>query len=315
LTKFQHPAPPLNPQHAPHAWSAPVYGSRTQHAPHAWSAPVYGSRTPQRPTLLSNAPLLDSPGAVRIQSISDTFLYYGRACDPCILPALNKIATKKAAPTTATVAKTNMLMDYLHTYPNAVIRFYASDMILKITSDAAYLVLPKARSRAAVHYHLGWRNSSRVNGPVGVLCQTLQNVVSAAAEAETGGIYIGGKHACPMHAALVELGNPQPVCSSPFETDVNTAQGILNSKMRRKLSKAFDMRYWWMKDHIHQQQFDLAWAPDKLNLADYFTKHHPPWHHRRMRYLYLQRANSTQCAIRQTFAIMLARFHQEAITM
>jgi uncharacterized protein YcfL len=45
-------------------------------------------------------------------------------------------------------------------------------MILKITSDAAYLVQPKARSRAAVHYHLGWYNNDRVIGPVDVLCQT-----------------------------------------------------------------------------------------------------------------------------------------------
>ena len=33
-------------------------------------------------------------------------------------------------------------MDYLATYPNAYIRYYASDMILNIDSDAAYLVAP-----------------------------------------------------------------------------------------------------------------------------------------------------------------------------
>ena len=45
-------------------------------------------------------------------------------------------------------------MDYLHTYPNAYIRFYASDMILHVDSDAAYLVAPKARSRIAGCFHL-----------------------------------------------------------------------------------------------------------------------------------------------------------------
>ena len=126
-------------------------------------------------------------------------------------------------------------MDYLHTYPHAVIRYYASDMILKITSDAAYLVQPKARSRAAVHYHLGWKNSDRDNGAVDVLCKTIKNVVSSAAEAETGGIYISGKHACPIRTALQELGHRQPPTGSPFETDNNTAQGILNSKMRQNI--------------------------------------------------------------------------------
>ena len=113
-----------------------------------------------------------------------------------------------------------MLMDYLHTYPHGILRYYASNMmILKITSDAAYLVQPKARSRAAAHYHLGWLNSDRTNGPVDILCNTVKNVVSSAAEAETGGIYMGGKHACPMRTALEELAHPQPITRSPFETD------------------------------------------------------------------------------------------------
>jgi hypothetical protein len=273
LARFKHPKP-----------------TRPQHAPHLWSEPAYGSRKPQRPTLPSTAPPLDKHGTKRIQSVSGTFLYYGRACDPCILPALNELASEQASPTTDTLAKANMLMDYLSTNPNAIIRFYASDMILKITSDAAYLVQPKARSRAAVHYHLGWLNNDRTNGTLDVLCKTIKNVVSSAAEAETGGIYLGGKHACPIRAMLDELGHKQPSAGSPFETDNNTAQGILNSKMRRKLSKSFDMRYWWMKDRIHQRQFNLKWAPGKFNLADYFTKHHPPWHHRKMRSKYLQKA-------------------------
>jgi hypothetical protein len=282
LVKFGHPPP-----------------RRPQHAPHKWVEPIYGSKKPQSPTPTSTAALLEKHGIVRIQSISGTFLYYGRAVDPCILPALNELASEQAAPTTDTILKANMLMDYLHTYPHAVIRYYASDMLLKITSDAAYLVQPKARSRAAVHYHLGWHNSDRTNGALDVLCQTIKNVVSSAAEAETGGIYIGGKHACPIRTALQELGHPQPRTGSPFETDNNTAQGILNSKMRRKLSKSFDMRYWWMKDRIAQGQFNLRWAPGKLNLADYFTKHHPPWHHRKMRYTYLQKLFSLQSILRQ----------------
>jgi hypothetical protein len=64
--------------------------------------------------------------------------------------------------------------------------------------------------------------------------------------------------------------------------------------MQRKLSKSFGMRYWWMKDRISQGESDLNWAPGKLNLAGYFTKHHPPWHHCKMRYKYLQKINSMQ---------------------
>jgi hypothetical protein len=99
-------------------------------------------------------------------------MYYGCGVDPCILVALNEIATEQAAPTTDTASQTDMLMDYLHTYPNAVIRYHASDMILKTTVDAADLVQPKARSCAAVHYHLGLENNDDVNGAVDILCKT-----------------------------------------------------------------------------------------------------------------------------------------------
>ena len=63
-----------------------------------------------------------------------------------------------------------------------------------------------------------------------------------------------------------------------FETENSTVYGILPSNMREKLSKAFDMRYWWIKDRIKQNMFDLIQEEGKLNVADYFTKHHPIWH-------------------------------------
>ena len=97
-----------------------------------------------------------------------------------------------------------------------------------------------------------------------------------------------------MLAMLSELGHPQPPRGTPLDTDNSTAEGILNSKMRKNLSKSFDMRYWWMKDRIQQGQFDLRWSPGKFNLADYFTKHHPPWHHRLMRFRYLQKIVSSK---------------------
>jgi len=50
------------------------------------------------------------------------------------------------------------------------------------------------------------------------------------------------------------------------------------------------MRYHWIRDRIAQGQFDLYWARGAQNRGDYFTKHHPPAHHRLMCPLYLQTA-------------------------
>jgi hypothetical protein len=44
-----------------------------------------------------------------------------------------------------------------------------------------------------------------------------------------------------------------------------------------------DMRFYWIKDRVRQGQFNVYWGPGYQNLADYFTKHHLPAHHRRMR--------------------------------
>ena len=128
LAKFTH-APPLRPQHAPHAWQQPTYGKRG----------------PQSPTATTNEPALNNEETKRIQTISGTFNYYSEI-DPCIKPALKEISSEQAKPTSKTKRRTEHLLDYLSTNPDATLRYYASDMILVIETDAAYLVQPEAKS-------------------------------------------------------------------------------------------------------------------------------------------------------------------------
>ena len=59
--------------------------------------------------------------------------------------------------------------------------------------------------------------------------------------------------------------------------------------MRPKRTKAMDMRFEWLLDREQQGQFKIYWKPGKTNLADYFTKHHSPAHHRNIRGEYLTR--------------------------
>jgi hypothetical protein len=47
--------------------------------------------------------------------------------------------------TSSTIDAVSHLLDYYGTHPEASIRFYASDMQLKIHSDASYLSEPKAK--------------------------------------------------------------------------------------------------------------------------------------------------------------------------
>ena len=122
-----------------------------------------------------------------------------------MLPATNEIGNQKSAPTQRTNNAAKMLMDYAHTYPNAIIRYYASDMCLHVDSDAAFLVLPKARSRGAGHFYFSERipdsakqPNPKPNGAILTECVTLRNVMTSAAEAEAQTVFHNGKAQFPF---------------------------------------------------------------------------------------------------------------------
>ena len=79
-----------------------------------------------------DTPLLSPEETKWVQSVVGTFLYYARALDPTLLPALNHIGTSQAQPTQSTKQQCQHIMDYVSTYPNAYIRYHASDMILHV---------------------------------------------------------------------------------------------------------------------------------------------------------------------------------------
>ena len=89
-----------------------------------------------------------------IQSITGTFLYYARALDYTMLPGLNEITCTQAKPTQYTKEECQKIMDSAATYPNVYIRYYSSDMVLLVDSDAAYLVMSNAKSRVAGYFQL-----------------------------------------------------------------------------------------------------------------------------------------------------------------
>ena len=120
-------------------------------------------------------------------------VYYGKALDHTILPALNEIASEQSSPTQSIKEKSQQLMEYVAIYPNAYIRYYASNIIFNIDSDAAYLVAKKAQSRVAGYYHLSFDPKLIKNIPfneaIHIECYTLMHIVSSTAKAEVSGIF------------------------------------------------------------------------------------------------------------------------------
>ena len=86
-----------------------------------------------------NSPLLSKAEKKFVQEVIGVFLYYARAVDLTMLPALGTPATQQAAPTQNTMKKSHQLLDYAATHPDAIITYHASDMLLVVHSDALYL--------------------------------------------------------------------------------------------------------------------------------------------------------------------------------
>ena len=155
--------------------------------------------------------------------------------------ALNEINIEATKATKRTREAVNHFVDYCTTHPEAQIIYRASDMQLHIESDAAYLVAPKGRSRAGGYFYLGNKDGKLFNGAIFILAKIIKSVMSSAAEAEVGSLYMNAREAIPLIYTCEELGHIQlPI---PIKTDNSTVSGIINKKVKLKRAKAFDMRF------------------------------------------------------------------------
>jgi len=109
--------------------------------------------------------------------------------------------------------------------------------------------------------------------------------MASAVEAKCGALYMNAQEAVPFTTTLKELGHKQWIVS--IRTDNSTANGIMNQQIKRKRSKAFNIKLWWVVDRILQGQFKVDWHPGKLSISEYFTKHHPASHHQLLQLIYL----------------------------
>ena len=126
-----------------------------------------------------------------VQEVIGVLLYYARAVDCTMLPALGSLATQQANPMQHTLAKVHQLLDYAATHPDAMITYHASDMVLAAHSNASYLSESKACSHAGGHFFLSENDVFPTNnGAILILAQIIKHVMSSAAEPELGALYI-----------------------------------------------------------------------------------------------------------------------------
>jgi hypothetical protein len=270
LHKYQHPAR-ARPEDAPHGWNPPIYGAKTQ----------FVSDPPP-------SPALSDKDVKKLQQLTGTLLYYAMAVDPTLIISINVLASEQSNATEVTADKVIKLLNYYNTHPEKKIRYHASDMILHAHSDPSYLSENEAKSRSGGFFYMGntSKNDKKLTiGAILIISKVLKHVMSSAAKAEIGAVFINAKEGAFLRTTLEELGHKQP--PTPMETDNITATGYINGTIKQKCTKSMDMRFYWIKDRVKQGQFKIYWGPGFQNLADFFTKHHSPAHHRRIRDVYI----------------------------
>lgn len=255
--KFEHPSP-VKHQHSPY---------KRKHAPIMYRAKVQCAIGPD------NSPLLNAAGIMRVQAIVGALLYYDRAVDNKLIVTLSELGQQQAAATEASNNVINQLLDYVATYPADGITYRASSKVLAAHSDAAYLNVSKARSRAGARIMLSEDVPvPRYNGTVITVAQIIKCVMPSAAEAELAGLYTCAKEMIPLvRQALVEMGWPQP--RSPIQCE---NFGVTNQTIIPCKTKSVDMQFHWLRYRDSQGQFCYLWAPEASNLGDYSTNNHPP---------------------------------------
>ena len=138
----------------------------------------------------------------------------------------------------------HQFLNYAATHPDAIITYKASNMVLLGHSDASYLSETNVRSPSGGHFFMS--NDDPIptnNGAIHTTSQIIKAVMSSAAEAEIGALYINCREAIPSRHTLKFLGHKQP--PTPTQTNNTTALGVVNNNVMKKL-KAMDMKYHWL---------------------------------------------------------------------
>ena len=140
------------------------------------------------------SPSIDAKVIKRVKAIVGALLFYRLAVDNKLLVELNSIGTQQAPATESANEAIDHLLDYLATSPNDGIIYIASNMVLDAHSDAELKNESKGRNRYGAQIFLAEEKLvPQWNGSILTIAQVINFVMSSAAEAGLGAIFITAK--------------------------------------------------------------------------------------------------------------------------
>ena len=105
------------------------------------------------------------------------------------------------------------------------------------------------------------------------ISQITKAIMSLAAEAELGALFINVKEAVCIRITLAEIGTPP--APTPIQTDNATANGAASNIIQPKQMKAVDMRFRWLRGRMNQVQCRFHWRPGPNTLSRLLDKISP----------------------------------------
>ena len=145
LHKFHQPAP-----------------TRPQHYPHQWTAPNFGSISHQLEHPNEDSPELNPEESNNVKKAVGTFLQYARAVNPIMLVTMNSIAYQQAKSNQATAKKVVQLINYESTHQESITLYHTSGMILHMHRDAYFIYLQESNRRSRGYHYLSAPSKSEL---------------------------------------------------------------------------------------------------------------------------------------------------------
>ncbi len=163
---------------------------------------------------------------------------------------------------------------------DTILTYRTSNMVLAIHSNTSYLSKPESCSRAGGHMFMaGKDNIPFNNGAILNILQIIQAVMSSAAEAELGALFINAKN---WHLDAPKACGTWP--PTTMHTNANQKSNSTCATHQQNLTRStqghgYALPLAKMPQHTGPI-FLLLKTRHTQNLADYFTKDHPTSHHK-----------------------------------
>ena len=116
------------------------------------------------------------------------------------------------------------------------------------------------------------------NGIFVSISQIIKAVMSCAAEAELGALFVNFRESIPERQDLEIMGHKQP--PTPMQTDNTTDLGVVTNNIASKRLNSMDMKLHWLRCRIAQKKNRHYLHPGPNNLGYSVTKHLAAIRHR-----------------------------------